>query len=215
MFQPPPRRPPLPVLLIWASLAVAFVVALIDRRWPLAFIAVLTFGLTLMPMVLVRRAGIRLPVSFTTGIVAFIYGTIFLGETFDFYNRYWWWDILLHGGSALGFGMVGFLFAFVMFEDEKYSAPPWALGFIGFTIAVTIGAVWEIFEYAMDQTFGTNMQKSGLPDTMGDLIVDVIGGSIGGLAGFLWLKGRELGGLAGVIGDFVAKNHWMLPRRRR
>ena len=29
-----------------------------------------------------------------------------------------------------------------------------------------IGAVWEIFEYGMDQTFGLNMQKSGLDDTM-------------------------------------------------
>jgi hypothetical protein len=214
MFRHPPRRLRLRVLLMWASLALACAIALVDRRWPLAFVAVLTFLLTLAPMVLIRRAGIRLPASFTIGIVFFIYATIFLGEALSFYHRYWWWDILLHGGSALGFGMVGFLFAFVMFEDAKYSAPAWALGFIGFAIAVTIGALWEIFEFTMDFTFGTNMQKSGLPDTMGDLVVDVIGGSIGGLAGFLWLKGRHVGGLAGIIGQFVMINGW-LPRRRR
>jgi hypothetical protein len=43
--------------------------------------------------------------------------------------------------------------------------------------AVAVGAVWEIFDFSMDEPFGTDMQKamfgdpSGLTDTMWDLIV--------------------------------------------
>ena len=72
-------------------------------------VAVATFVLTLAPLVLVSRLGVRLPWSFVVGITAFIFATIFLGEADDFYHRYWWWDGALHLGSALGFGIIGFL----------------------------------------------------------------------------------------------------------
>jgi len=214
MLPHPYRRPPLPVLLIWASLVIAFAYALFDRQWSLAFVAFATFALTLVPLLVVRRAGIRLPFGFTVGTVVFIYAAIFLGEAFDFYERYWWWDIALHCGSAIGFGMIGFLFAYILFEGDSYAAPAWAMGFIGFTFTVTIGTLWEIFEFAVDSTFGTNMQKSGLVDTMWDLMFDVLGGGIGGLAGYLYLKGVEVGGLTRTISDFVATNRGFLKRKR-
>jgi len=202
----PPGRPPLLVMLIWLALALEFGAALWNRQWPLAFLAVLTIVLTLLPLMLIRRASIRLPPSFTVGITFFIFATIFLGEAADFYNRYWWWDLAMHGGSALGFGLAGFLFAFLMFEDEEYRAPPWALSFIGFTIAMSIGALWEIFEWTVDLTFGTRMQKSGLTDTMGDLVVNMIGGGFGALCGYLYLKGVGIFGLARVLGRFLHEN---------
>ncbi|MCR8725852.1 hypothetical protein [Frigidibacter sp. ROC022] len=200
--------------MIWISLALAFTAALIEGRWSLAFVATATFVLTLLPMVLIHWAGIRMPVSFTVGIVLFIYATIFLGEAFDFYNRYWWWDIALHGGSALGFGMLGFLFIFMLFEGDRYAAPAWALALIACTVAVTIGVLWEIFEFLMDSYAGTNMQKSGLPDTMGDLIVDLAGGAFGGLVGYFYLLDRDLGGLSGGIRQFIADNARLFRRRR-
>ncbi|RVV99142.1 hypothetical protein EKE94_00135 [Mesobaculum littorinae] len=205
---------PLPVLLVWAALGLEFVTSLLERQWPLAFVAALTFALTLLPIVLAPRVGIRLPMSFTAAIVLFIFATIFLGEAFDFYNRYWWWDMVLHGGSALGFGLVGFLFVFMLFEGDRYAAPAWALGLIAFSFAVTIGAVWEIFEYGMDQIFGFNMQKSGLHDTMKDLIVDVIGAAIGATVGALYMKGRELGGLSKPLKDFVTQNAQLFRRSK-
>lgn len=208
------RQQPEVVQLIWASLALAFLGALVTARWSLAFVALATFALSLAPLVFVRRLGVRLPMAFVAGIVIFIYFTIFLGEAFDFYERYAWWDVLLHGGSALAFGLIGFLFAYTLFEGDRYAAPAWALALIAFSFAVTIGAVWEIFEFAMDQTFGLNMQKSGLVDTMWDLIVDVTGGGIGAFCGFLFLKGRELGGLTAVLHDFVEKNRAFYRRHR-
>ncbi|EAR49386.1 hypothetical protein OG2516_14006 [Oceanicola granulosus HTCC2516] len=215
------KAQPLPVLLIWVSLIGAVTYAAVSGRLSLGLVALLTFALTLAPTFLVKRVGIQLPAGFTVGIVVFIYATIFLGEAVNFYERYWWWDMLLHGGSAMGFGMIGFLFAFTLFEGDRYAAPAWALGFIGFTFAVTIGAVWEIFEFAMDRNFGLNMQKSGLQDTMWDLIIDVIGGAIGGLMGFLYLKGQPVGGFTKVLAEFVVKNrhfyrkHPFRSRRRK
>ncbi|WP_456390486.1 hypothetical protein [Profundibacter sp.] len=67
----------------------------------------------------------------------------------------------------------------------------------------------------MDQLFGLAMQKSGLMDTMWDLIVDIIGAAIGAASGFGYLKGREHRGLPGMIGEFVAKNRRLFRRKKR
>ena len=184
------------------ALVIAAIIALWEGNWSASFVSTATLILTYLPQIFADRFGIRLPVGFSTAIVLFIFATLFLGEVLDFYNRYWWWDIALHGGSAIGFGLIGTLFVLMLFEGDRYAAPPIAIAFISWCFALSIGALWEIFEYAMDQTFGMNMQKSGLVDTMWDLIVDAVGGAIGAAAGFLYLKGREIGGL----GAFVAQN---------
>lgn len=55
-----------------------------------------------------------------------------------------------------------------------------------------MGVVWEIFEFTMDQLFDLNMQKSGLVDTMWDLIVDTVGSGVVALMGLAFLQtGRE------------------------
>ncbi|MDP2737167.1 MAG: hypothetical protein Q8O82_00250 [Pseudorhodobacter sp.] len=209
------RRQPLPVLLIWAVLTVEFVLALWERQWPLAGVAVTTIVLTLMPLLLASRIGLRLPWAFVVGITTFIFATIYLGEAEGFYIRYWWWDCTLHGGSALGFGLLGYLFAFTLFEGDRYAAPAWALALLEFSFAVTIGVVWEIFEFGMDLVFGLNMQESGLNDTMGDLIVDVIGASIGAITGFFHQRGRTLGGFTAVLQQFIDRNRRFFRKFRK
>ncbi len=203
------------VYLIWAVLALEFVASMINGQYSLAFITLATLSLSFAPMVFADRFRIRLPVRFFAGVVLFVFGTIYLGEAFDFYEKYWWWDVLLHGGSAMGFGLIGFIFVFILFEGDRYAAPPWALSFMAFAIAVSIGVMWEIFEFAMDQTFGLNMQKSGLIDTMWDLIVDVIGAFVGAWAGYGYLQGHDKSGLAGIIREFVSKNRRLFRRRKR
>lgn len=209
------RQQPLVVLLIWSGTLVAILWAVVTMRWSMAFISAATLGLSMAPAFLAARLQLRLPVPFLLFLVAFTYGTLILGEIFDFYERYWWWDMALHGSSAVAFGMVGFLFIFFLFEGDRYAAPPWAMGFFGFCFAVTIGALWEIFEFTMDQSFGLNMQKSGLMDTMGDLIVDVIGAILGAGSGSLYLYGQRLGGPGAVIADFVQKNRRLFRKRNR
>ena len=209
------RSQPLVVQAIWTVLVVAFFVALVTARWSLAFVSVATIALSLLPALFQRRFGIHLPVRFFGWIVVFVFATIFLGEAFDFYDRLWWWDILLHGGSALAFGLIGFLFVFMLFEGDRYAAPAWAVAFMSFCFALTIGAIWEIFEFAMDQIFGMNMQKSGLVDTMWDLIVDTLGAAVGATAGFFYLKGQEFGGLTGLLQEFVHANRRFFRKFRR
>ncbi|MDA8975014.1 hypothetical protein N9F50_00345 [Akkermansiaceae bacterium] len=162
-----------------------------DGAWSTVFISSLTLILTALPLVFQNRFEIKIPSRFAAAIAVFVFATLFLGEVRDYYGRFWWWDVVLHTGSAIGFGLLGFLGIFMLFEGDRFKAPPIALAVLSFCFAVSIGAIWEIFEFAMDQSFGMNMQKSGLIDTMWDLIVDCIGALVGSLAGLLYLEKRE------------------------
>jgi hypothetical protein len=203
---------------IRAFLAVEALIGAVRGNWLATFVAVCGLALTFLPQLLASRVSLRLPNSFLAAIALFVLATIYLGEMHDFYERLWWWDLVLHGTSAMGFGILGFLLIFMLFEGDRYAAPPWALGLLSFCAAMTVGVLWEIFEYAMDQLFGLNMQKSGLHDTMGDLIVNTIGAALAGLVGAAWLRGRGLG-LAGAFEAFVTANRHrfrkLAPRRRR
>lgn len=199
-------------------LAAEALVAAWNGVWPAAFVTLAALALTVLPGRLARRVGLSLPPSFLAAIALFVLATLYLGEVYDFYNRFWWWDLVLHFGSAMGFGILGFLLIFMLFQGDRYAAPPWALGVLSFCVALAVGALWEIFEYAMDTLFGFNMMKSGLPDTMGDLIVDAVGAALAALAGVIYLLGRA-GRLGAPFDLFIETNRArfrkILARRKR
>lgn len=199
-------------------LAVEALIAVWRGVLPAVFITLTALALTFLPGLVASRVGLRLPPSFLAAIALFVLATLYLGEVQDFYGRFWWWDLALHFGSAMGFGILGFLLIFMLFQGDCYAAPPWAVGALSFCLAVTVGTLWEIFEYAMDTGFGFNMMKSGLPDTMGDLIVDAVGAALAALAGVVYLLGRA-GRLGAPFDLFIATN-WarfrkVLSRKKR
>ena len=199
---------------IWTLLVLSAIGAGFEQRWALSFVAIATLGLAIAPLLLAQRLSITLPVPFVVAITVFLVASVFMGEAFDFYERVWWWDIALHGASAIGFGLVGFLFVLMMFEGDRYAAPSWAICFMAFTLAVAVGTLWEIFEYAMDNAFGLNMQKSGLDDTMGDLMVDVLGAGFTSVLGYLYFFAKERSLLIWPLERFVALNKRLFRKWR-
>ena len=194
------------ILAIWAGLFVAGLVALGFGRWALAFVSFATLGLSLLPPLLASRWSLTLPLPFLVATTLFFFASLFLGEAFDFYERVWWWDLALHGSAAVGFGLTGFLLVFMLFEGDRFAAPPSAIAAITFCVAMTLGAMWEILEYGMDVTFGLNMQKSGLDDTMGDLIVNAIGGLLASVTGYIYLVNNSAGWLGRRLSQFIKIN---------
>jgi hypothetical protein len=204
-----------PVAIVIRTLLIgAALFAVYEASWISLFVAIVTFVLTFAPQMFEQYYQVRVPVSFTSAIIVFTYATLFLGEVGDFYERYWWWDVALHAGAAIGLGLMGFVFIFILFKGDKYAAPPWAMAWFAFCFALSLGVIWEYFEFGMDQIFGTNMQKSGLIDTMYDLIVDGFGAGLGALAGFFYLKGQKFGGLAALIDEFVRTNRRLFGKNK-
>jgi hypothetical protein len=200
------RRQGYLVQFIWVLLLLSAFASAVEGRLSMTFVALATLALSVAPVVLANRLDITLPIPFVAAVTLFVVASIFMGEAFDFYERVWWWDIALHGSSAIGFGLVGFIFVLMMFEGNRFAAPPGALCLMAFGLAVTVGACWEIFEFLMDQSFGLNMQKSGLQDTMEDLIVDVIGAGFASWLGYAYLRSKDRSFWTWPIDRFVALN---------
>jgi len=192
--------------IIRSILILIFLFAIIRGEWFAVLVSFGTFVLTLVPPRLEDIYHIKLPLDFEIAIIFFLFATMILGEIGNFYERFWWWDVLLHFSSAIAFGCAGFIILFYLNRTNKISSKPIWIALFAFSFAVSIGAVWEIFEFTMDQVFGMSMQKSGIVDTMWDLIVDVLGALIASLAGLAYMKGDQKSYISSMIATFIREN---------
>ena len=176
-----------------AVIVVGVGLSVYEQQWLNALVITAILLLTLVPTLLGRGLDVYIPPEFELLTIAFIFAALFLGETRDYYSRFWWWDIALHTTSGGLLGVLGVLLVYVLNQNARIDLhmQPEFVAFFAFCFAVAVGTVWEIFEFAMDQIFGMNMQKSGLNDTMGDLIVNTIGALIISTAGYFYVKGED------------------------
>ncbi len=177
-------------LFLQATLLLGLVLFCVQGRWLTATVTAAIIFVTVLPLVFRRRFDVYIPPEFEVLAVLFVYASLFLGEVHGYYARYWWWDVVLHTGSGFLLGILGFLLVYVLNErpDIDLHMRPRFVALFAFMFSVGMGALWEIFEFAMDQLFGMNMQKSGLVDTMWDLIVDTVGALVIALLGWSYLR---------------------------
>ncbi len=155
-----------------------------------------------IPSILAHRFKFEIPFFLYMCYIVFLYCAIFLGEAQSFYYKIPHWDTILHAMSSLMLGFFGFMFITILNRDEHtlMSLSPFFVSLFAFCFAVTIGAVWEIYEFTADGLMGFNMQKyaladgtqlvghAALADTMKDIIVDCIGALIATIIGYISLK---------------------------
>jgi hypothetical protein len=165
--------------------------ALYERQWLGAFSGTVVLLLTFAPAMIEHRLRVALPVEITLITCVFLYASFGLGEVRDFYERFWWWDLLLHGVSALIVGSIGFMGIYVFYMTKRIQVLPGWLATITFALAVSLGTTWEIFEFLMDWFFGLNMQKSGLVDTMTDLMINATGAAVAAVTGYLYVYDQD------------------------
>lgn len=208
------------VIILMVIMAVELVLVFYEGQWINAFLVMGIMAVTLSPAVLGRRFGVHIPAEFQLLAVVFVFAALFLGEIQSYYVRFWWWDIVLHTSSGLLMGILGFLLVYVLNENERVDIHmlPHFVALFAFLFAVTIGTLWEIFEFAMDQVIGTNMQKpmlgdpSGLTDTMWDMIVNALGALAISALGWWYTKRDERSFIEVWIRKFIERNPRLFRR---
>lgn len=171
------------------TLVAVILYSIYKNDWLNTFLVSGIFILGSLPTILRKSYKVRLPVEIDLTVILFVYATLFLGGIQSFYLKYWWWDGLMHTLSGVLFGIAGFLLVYVLNEEGKtFHLTPFFVVLFSFAFANMIGAVWEIFEFAMDSFFGFNWQETGLVDTMWDLIVTVIGSASVGILGYIYMR---------------------------
>lgn len=208
------------LIVLQAIMAIELILVFYEGQWINAFLVMAIMAVTLSPAVLGRRFGMDIPPEFQVLAVIFVFAALFLGEIQSYYARIWWWDVVLHASSGLLMGILGFLLVHVLNESERvhvHLRPRFVASF-AFAFAVAVGTLWEIFEFAMDQLAGTNMQKpmlddpSGLTDTMWDLIMDVWGAVTISVFGWWYLERGERSFIEVWIEKFAERNPQLFGR---
>lgn len=205
-------------LILKTLLIIGAIALFMTRQYQAMMETLIILSITFLPIVLHARFQVKIPHEFETLAILFVFLSLFFGEVLDFYNRYWWWDVALHTSSGFLLGITGFLLVYVLNEDDKIDMDlsPGFISLFAFMFAMGFGALWEIFEYTMDEIFGLNMQKSGLQDTMWDLIVDAVGALLISLLGFKYLQTIEKDSfLERWINNFVSANPQMFLKSKQ
>lgn len=137
------------------------ILALLRRDYESAFICGLTLVLFLLPAFIQHNLGIRLPTALEILTLLFIFAAEILGELQCYYLQIPFWDEMLHTVNgfvcaAIGMALVDLLGGS---QHEKFRLSPLYMAIVGFCFSMTIGVLWEFFEYGMDMLFLTDMQK--------------------------------------------------------
>ncbi len=198
-------------------LMVAVIMSIATHDWFNLFIAAMTFIFTFFPSFLARNNHIYLPPSFQITILLFIFASIYLGELNQYYEKFWWWDLMLHTYSGIILGFIGFLLTYVLNREKRINVilSPFYIALFSFTFAITVGTLWEIYEFAMDSLFGFNMQKCGLVDTMWDLIVDTLGALFASVIGYMYVRHQQESIFARLIQKFLNKNTRIFEKNQK
>lgn len=117
----------------------------------------------------------------------FIILTVDFGSVLGFYDLFLWRDTMMHGF----FGFICSISLYIIFLRELGGVKNWVKYLLTFLATMGCGALWEVFEFSVDNILGNDTQrvaesialgKTPVYDTMIDMII-----TIGGFVGFMVL----------------------------
>lgn len=169
------------VYLVLRILVILTMIAqLLNRNYENVYICVLTLVLFLMPSFVEKKLHIDLPDTLEIIILFFIFAAEILGEIQEYYLIIPFWDTVLHSINGFLFAAIGFSIVNILNEDKRtsMSLSPFYMAVTAFCFSMTIGVLWEFFEWAMDSWFGLDMQKDTIVTAFNSVNLDPGGHNI-------------------------------------
>ena len=125
------------------------------------FLCILTLILLMVPSFIQLTFKVELPTTLEIIILLFIFAAEILGEINDYYLLFPFWDTMLHTINGFLAAAIGFSLVTLLNDSEKiqFELSPIFVVIVAFCFSMTIGVVWEFFEFGMDQIFGMDTQK--------------------------------------------------------
>ncbi len=143
-------------LLVIISLAIQLVLG----SWWNAFLCVVALVLFTLPTLISEKFNIGLPNLLETVIYCFIFSATILGEINNFYGKIPFWDTMLHTINGFLCAGIGFsLIDLLNRNSKRLHLSPVYVALVAFCFSMTVGVLWEFFEFSADVYFHTDMQK--------------------------------------------------------
>jgi hypothetical protein len=124
-------------------------------------VCLLTLALFMIPAMVEKNFRLRLPRFFEGVVLVFIFSAEILGEINCYYQKIPHWDTVLHTVNGFMFAAFGFALLDMINRDGniKFQLSPLYLALVAFCFSMTVGVLWEFFEFGADIIFHTDMQK--------------------------------------------------------
>ena len=140
----------------------------LNRNFESVFVCALTLILFTVPFFIEENLGIEIPSALQIIIILFVFAAEILGELGEFYVKFPYWDAMLHTLNGFLCAAVGFSLVDILNRNSriKFSLSPFFLSVVAFCFSMTIGVLWEFFEFSCDILLNIDMQK--------DTVINVI-----------------------------------------
>ena len=147
---------------------------LFDRNYENVFFCLLAIILFAIPSFIETHTRIDIPPALENSILFFIFAAQILGEMRAYYVAYPFWDTMLHTANGFLAAAIGFSLVEILNQSEKgtFRLSPFFVAVVAFCFSMTIGVLWEFFEYFMDMVFATDMQKDTIVHTIRSVMLD-------------------------------------------
>lgn len=167
--------------IILRVLVIAVMIAqFLNGNFENVFLCILTLILFLVPTFIERKIHIDLPDTLEVIILLFIFSAEILGEISAYYISRPYWDTMLHTINGFLCAAIGFSLVDIMNRSDRFSITlsPLFLSIVAFCFSMTIGVLWEFFEWGMDSFLLLDMQKDTVLNAISSVMLDPNGGNV-------------------------------------
>ena len=148
-------------VLLRLSVIVMLVAQMFNGNFENVYTCILALLLFSLPSLIERRLHIDLPDTLEIIILLFIYAAEILGEIQEYYVIIPFWDDILHTLNGFLFAAVGFSLVNILNRNKRVmlELSPFYMAVTAFCFSMTIGVLWEFFEWGVDTFMAKDMQK--------------------------------------------------------
>ena len=139
-----------------------------------AFICLLVLALFMLPFFIQQNFGIELPSTLEIIILLFIFAAEILGELKCYFITFSHWDSMLHTTTGFLCAATGFALIDILNRNSriKFQLSPIYVALTAFCFSMTVGVLWEFFEFGMDRLFQMDMQKDTVVNSITSVMLD-------------------------------------------
>lgn len=150
------------------------VLSILRGEYESAFICLLVLILFILPFFIQQNFGIQLPTTLEIIILLFIFAAEILGELEGYFITYPNWDTMLHTTTGFLSAATGFSLIDILNRNSriKFHLSPIYVALAAFCFSMTVGVLWEFFEFGMDRLFHLDMQKDTVVQSITSVMLD-------------------------------------------
>lgn len=150
------------------------VLSILRGEYESAFICLLVLILFILPFFIQQNFGIQLPTTLEIIILLFIFAAEILGELEGYFITYPNWDTMLHTTTGFLCAATGFALIDILNRNSriKFQLSPIYVALAAFCFSMTVGVLWEFFEFGMDRLFHLDMQKDTVVHSITSVMLD-------------------------------------------